>query len=308
MSNMTTETADDGINGKINRLRNSRAAKATRTVVFENRLAQFGLFIILLTSFVAIFAPYIAPYDPTTQNIATAQLEPPSAEHPMGTDQFGRDVFSRVIFGARISLQVGVGSVALALVAGVPLGLVSGYYKGYVDEAIMRFIDIVLAFPALIIGIAVVAVLGPSLINVAVAVGIVYIPRFARIARSGVLSVREEEYVTAARAIGDTDRSIIAKDVLPNTVAPIIVQASISLALAILIESALSFIGLGAPPPTPSWGRMLSNSRDFMQQAWWTVTFPGLAIMLAILGYNILGDALRDILDPKHDTKEGGNF
>lgn len=256
----------------------------------------------------AVFAPYVAPASPTEQNIADAQLEPPSIDHPMGTDQFGRDIFSRVIYGARISLQVGIVAVSFALLAGVPLGLVSGYFKGYVDEAIMRSMDVVFSFPAILLAIAVMAVLGQSLVNVMLAIGIVYTPIFARVTRSGVLSVREEEYVVAAKAIGDSDANIIRRDILPNVVAPIIVQATISLAFAILAESALSFLGLGTPPPTPSWGRMLSESRNFMQTAWWTVTFPGVAIMVTILGFNFLGDALRDTLDPKNDTETGGGI
>lgn len=290
------------------RWRRSRTVQTAQMVLYESRLAQLGLAIIAVLTFAAVFAPYVAPYDPSAQRIAEAQLEPPSLAHPMGTDQFGRDILSRVIYGARISLTVGLGSVGFAMAFGVPLGLVSGYYKGYIDEIIMRSMDIMFAFPALILAIGVMAVLGQSTINVIIAIGIVYAPRFARITRSGVLSVREEEYVTAAKTIGDTNVAIMRRDILPNVLAPIIVQASISLALAILVESALAFLGLGAPPPTPSWGRMLSESRDFMQQAWWTVTFPGAAIMITIFGYNFLGDALRDTLDPKHDTNSGGNL
>lgn len=290
------------------RLRDSQSYRTARRIFAKNRLAQVGLLITLAVIFSAAFAPFIAPYNPTEQNIAEAQLEGPSLDHPMGTDQFGRDILSRVIYGARISLEVGIIAVSFALLAGVPLGLIAGYYKGYVDEVIMRSMDVVFSFPAILLAIAVMAVLGQSLVNVMLAIGIVYTPIFARVTRSGVLSVREEEYVTAAKAIGDTDANIIRRDVLPNVVAPIIVQATISLAFAILAESALSFLGLGTPPPTPSWGRMLSESRNFMQSAWWTVTFPGLAIMITILGFNFLGDALRDTLDPKHDTESGGGI
>ncbi len=288
------------------RLRDSRSVRTGYRIFARNHLAQAGLLITLAVIVSAAFAPAVAIQDPTEQNIAEAQLDGPSLEHPMGTDQFGRDIFSRVVFGARISLLVGLVAVGVAILAGVPLGLFAGYFKGYVDETIMRGMDVLFAFPAILLAIAVMAVLGQSLVNVMLAIGIVYTPIFARVTRSGVLSVREEEYVTAAKAIGDTDARIIRHDVLPNVVAPIIVQATISLAFAILAESALSFLGLGTPPPTPSWGRMLSESRTFMETAWWTVAFPGLAIMITILGFNFLGDALRDTLDPKQDTESGG--
>lgn len=250
-----------------------------RAVVTENRLALLGLIITLGVILAAVFAPTLAPYDPTEQNVVEAQLEPPSPAHPMGTDQFGRDILSRVLFGAQLGLQVGIIAVGVAILAGVPLGLVAGYYRGYVDEAIMRSMDVLFSFPAVLLAIGMIAVLGQSLVNVMLAIGIVYTPIFARVTRSGVLSVREEAYVTAAKAIGDTDRSIVLRDVLPNVLAPIIVQATVSLAFAILAESALSFLDLGTPPPDPSWGRMLSDSRNFMQTAPWTVIFPGSAIM-----------------------------
>lgn len=292
----------------VERLRRTPAAQTAVQIFEQNRLAQLGLAITLVVVVSAVLAPYIAPADPTAQNIAEAQLDPPSLDHPMGTDQFGRDILSRVIYGAQLSLKVGVIAVGFSVVVGVPLGLVSGYFKGYVDEAIMRSMDILFAFPAILLAIAVMAVLGQSLVNVMLAIGIVYTPIFARVTRSGVLSVREEAYVTAAKAIGDSHANIIRRDILPNVIAPVIVQATISLAFAILAESALSFLGLGTPPPTPSWGRMLSESRNFMQTAWWTVFFPGLAIMVTILGFNFLGDALRDTLDPKHDTESGGGI
>lgn len=304
---MSSETTDSTTE-LLPRLRDNRSVETALRIFQENRLAQLGLVITLTVVFSAAFAPVVAPQDPTEQNIAEEQLEPPSLDHPMGTDQFGRDIFSRVVYGARLSLQVGLIAVGFALAVGVPLGLVSGYFKGYVDEIIMRSMDVLFAFPAILLAIAVMAVLGQSLVNVMLAIGIVYTPIFARVTRSGVLSVREESFVTAARSIGDTDLSIIRHDILPNVVAPIIVQATISLAFAILAESALSFLGLGTPPPTPSWGRMLSESRNFMQTAWWTVAFPGLAIMVTILGFNFLGDALRDSLDPKHDTESGGGL
>jgi peptide/nickel transport system permease protein len=279
-----------------------------RRVFADSRLALLGLAITLGVVATALAAPIIAPYDPTAQNIAEAQLLAPSLEHPMGTDQLGRDVFSRVLYGAQLSLRVGIIAVGVAMAAGVPLGLVAGFYGGYVDEAVMRGMDVLFSFPAILLAIAMVAILGQSTLNVMLAIGITYTPIFARVTRSGVLSVREETFVDAARAIGDTNRSILARDILPNVVAPIIVQATVSLAFAILAESALSFLGLGTPPPDPSWGRMLSNSRNFLQSAPWTALFPGLAIMLTILGFNFLGDGLRDTLDPQNDTESGGSI
>jgi len=301
-------TESDGARLDELRTRNSELFRTTRRIFVRNRLALVGLLITLGVVVAAILAPVIAPYDPSAQNIAEAQLEPPSIAHPFGTDQFGRDVLSRVLFGARLSLQVGVIAVGVAMAIGVPLGLFAGYYRGYVDEFVMRSMDVLFSFPAILLAIGMIAVLGQSLVNVMLAIGIVYTPIFARVTRSGVLSVREEAYVTAAKAIGDTDRSIILRDVLPNVVAPIIVQATVSLAFAILAESALSFLGLGTPPPDPSWGRMLADSRSFMQRAPWTVAFPGGAIMVTILGFNFLGDGLRDALDPRNDIETGGGF
>lgn len=290
------------------RVSRSRSIRVFREAVLGSRLGAVGFLIVTTVILMALFAPEIALHDPNEQNIATAQLAPPSLEHPMGTDQYGRDIFSRIVYGARLSLEVSVTAVSFAVLVGVPLGLLAGYYKGYTDEVIMRGMDIIFSFPAIVLAIAIMAVLGQSLVNLIIAIGVVYTPIFARVTRSGVLSVREEEYVTAAKSIGDSNFNVILKDVLPNVLAPIIVQATVSLAFAILAESALSFLGLGTPPPTPSWGRMLSSSRNFMETAWWTVTFPGIAIMITILGFNFLGDTIRDTLDPKHDSEAGGSI
>lgn len=290
------------------RVNRSRSIRVFREAVIGSRLGAVGFLIVTTVILMALFAPEIALHDPNEQNIATAQLAPPSLEHPMGTDQFGRDIFSRIVYGARLSLEVSVTAVSFAVLVGVPLGLLAGYYKGYTDEVIMRGMDVIFSFPAIVLAIAIMAVLGQSLVNLIIAIGVVYTPIFARVTRSGVLSVREEEYVTAAKSIGDSNFNVILKDVLPNVLAPIIVQATVSLAFAILAESALSFLGLGTPPPTPSWGRMLSSSRNFMETAWWTVTFPGIAIMITILGFNFLGDTIRDTLDPKHDSEAGGSI
>lgn len=309
MTDGETSTVTDGESSSEpsfrTRLAQRQVVRTGRKVLGANYLVQFGLVFLLLIVVVAALAPVIAPYDPSTQNFME-QLSPPSLDHPMGTDRFGRDIFSRVIYGARLSLEVSLVSVGFAMSVGVTLGLLSGYFSGYLDELIMRMMDMVFAFPAIILALTLIVVLGQSLVNVMIALGIVYTPIFARVTRSGVLSVREEEYITAAKAVGDTHFNIIRKDVLPNVVAPIIVQATVSFAFAILAESGLSFLGLGAPPPTPSWGRMLSQSRAFMQQAWWWSVFPGLAIMFTIMAWNFIGDGLRDVLDPKHDTEAGG--
>lgn len=287
------------------RFRDREIVRTTIKVFSRSHLALFGLLFLLLIAFLGIFAPWIAPYDPAAQDFSV-QLVPPSPDHPMGTDRFGRDVFSRVVFGARLSLQVSAVSVGFASAVGVTLGLLGGYFGGYLDELVMRTMDIVFSFPAILLALTLVVILGQSTLNIMIALGIVYTPIFARVTRSGVLSVREEEYIMAARAIGETDFNIIRKDVFPNVIAPIIVQASVSFAFAILAESGLSFLGLGAPPSVPSWGRMLSTSRSFMQTSWWWSFFPGLFIMLTILAWNFIGDGLRDILDPKHDAGDAG--
>lgn len=289
-------------------LRVQRSIRQTmKQIVLANYLTMLGAVVTGVVILVAVFAPVIAPYDPYAQDMVN-RFQSPSLIHLMGTDQYGRDVFTRVLYGARISLQVGLLAVGIAIASGVPLGLLSGYYGRYVDETIMRTMDILFAFPAILLAITLMAILGQSMVNLIVAIGVVYTPIFARITRSEVLSVREESYITAARAIGDSDFSIMTKDILPNVTAPIIVQATISIAFAILTEAALSFVGLGAPRPTASWGRMLSDSRQFMDHAWWTAVFPGLAIMITILVINFLGDGIRDTLDPKHDAETQGGY
>ena len=290
-----------------NMLRARRLIRTTRKIIFANYLTLFGAVITGVVVFTAVFAPVIAPHDPYAQDIAN-QFQAPSWTHLMGTDQYGRDVFTRVLYGARISLQVGLLAVGIAVGSGVPLGLLSGYYGRYVDETIMRTMDIMFAFPAILLAITLMAILGQSMLNLIIAIGIVYTPIFARITRSEVLSVREEQYATAARAIGDRDFAIMTKDILPNVLAPIIVQATISIAFAILTEAALSFIGLGAPRPEASWGRMLSDARQFMDHSWWTAVFPGFAIMITILAINFIGDGIRDTLDPKHDAEAKGGY
>ncbi len=267
----------------------------------RNPAAMTGLAIIIALIVIAIFAPFIAPYDPLQQNFRKA-LQPPSAEHLFGTDDVGRDILSRVIYGARISLRVGLIAVSISLSLGVLLGLIAGYYGGWVDTLISQVTDILLAFPGLLLALAIIAVLGPSLFNVMIAVGIGNIPVYIRVTRASTLSVRERDYVLAARTIGCRETGIMLRYVLPNVVPPILVLATLGVAGAILTAAGLSFIGLGAQPPTPEWGAMLTQGRQYLQRAWWFTLFPGLAIMVTVLAINTFGDALRDALDPRLRT------
>ena len=273
--------------------------QTTRRRLLRHPVGRIGLIIVALLIFVGIFGPLLSPYDPNAIDF-TNRFSPPTLSHPLGTDDFGRDTLSRVIHGARISLLVGVIAVSIAGTVGSFLGLIAGYTDHrWLDETIMRAMDVLFAFPAILLAIAILAALGKGIANAMIAIGLVYIPIFARIARGAVLSVRNEEYVLAARALG-TPRSVtLFRHILPNAIAPLIVETSLSLAFAILAEAALSFFGLGTPPPDPSWGRMLSEGRAYFQQSFWMALFPGLAIMLSVLGFNFLGDGLRDALDPK---------
>jgi peptide/nickel transport system permease protein len=266
--------------------------------VLHHRGAVVGGVVLLLVATLAVLAPLIAPYDPATMGTG-ASLAPPSAAHPFGTDTFGRDIYSRVLNGARISLSVGLVAVAIEASLGVVLGLVSGYYGGWIDGVMMRVIDVLLAFPGILLALAIVSVLGISLTNLMVAVGIGGVPSFARLIRGSTLSVKENLYVTVARSMGALDTSIMFRHILPNIISPFIVYATLRIAFAIIATSSLSFLGLGAKSPSPEWGVMLSDGREFMRVAPWVTTFPGLAIMLSVLGINLLGDGLRDVLDPR---------
>ncbi|OAT81842.1 peptide ABC transporter permease [Desulfotomaculum copahuensis] len=264
----------------------------------QNKIAIAGAVIVLALILAALLAPVLAPHNPLSGNIID-RLQAPSAAHWFGTDSQGRDVLSRIIYGSRISIQVGVISVGIALLIGTLIGAAGGYYGGWVDNVLMRVVDIMLAFPSILLAIAITAMLGPELKNAMIAIGVVNIPFYARIVRSTVLSVKETEYVEAARAIGGNDLRIIFRHVLPNCMAPVIVQTTMGIGTAILDAAGLSFLGLGAQPPTPEWGAMLSDGRSVMQQAPWMMFYPGLAIMLVVLGFNLLGDGLRDALDPR---------
>ncbi|MRN51570.1 ABC transporter permease [Paenibacillus monticola] len=264
----------------------------------KNKTAMVGLYIIVFFVLIAIFAPLIAPYG-FKEQVLVNRLKPPSSAHWFGTDDLGRDLFTRVMYGARISLWVGFFSVIASIFVGTILGILAGFYGKWIDMLISRLFDILLAFPSILLAIAIVAILGPSLQNALYAIAIVNIPTYGRLVRAKVLSLKSEEYITAARAIGMTNTRILVTHILPNSLTPIIVQGTLGIATAIIEAAALGFLGLGAQPPDPEWGKMLSDSRQFIQKAPWTVIFPGLSIMLTVLGFNLMGDGLRDVLDPR---------
>lgn len=264
----------------------------------KNRLAIVGIALIGAFLFMAIFASFITPYDPIEQDWQSVQ-KPPSRTHLLGTDELGRDLLSRIIHGARISIIIGLISVSIGLFFGTTVGLVAGYFSGWLDTVLMRLMDIMLAIPYVLLAIAIVAILGPGLGNTMIAIGIVTIPQFARIVRSSVLEIKSKDYVEAARALGASHWRIMLRHVMINALSPLIVQSTLTIASAILNAAALGFLGLGAQPPTPEWGVMLSDGRLLLLVAPWIVTFPGIAIMLSVLGFNIFGDGLRDALDPR---------
>lgn len=281
----------------INKKRRSQWLEVWRRLK-KNKAAMAGLFIISLLVFAAIFADFIAPEGFDDQDLYRRFI-PPGSNHFLGTDHLGRDIFSRIIYGSRISLQVGFIAVGIAAVTGGTLGAIAGYYGGKLDNTIMRLMDVLLAIPSILLAISIVAALGPGLVNVMIAVGIASIPSYARIVRASVLTIKDQEFVEAAKAIGANDFRIITKHILPNAMAPIIVQATLGVANAILSAAGLSFIGLGIQPPNPEWGAMLSAGRHYIRDYWHIATFPGLAIMLTIFSLNLFGDGLRDALDPR---------
>lgn len=278
-------TGDTYLKGAVRRLRRDKAAVG-------------GCIIIVALLILAIFAPFTTPYDPIKQNYNKLLLSP-SFAHPLGTDQYGRDLLTRIIFGCRYALLIGVGVVAIQLVVGVTLGLVAGYYGGFVDSIIMRMTDVMLAIPSVVLAMAIAGFLGGGIQNVIIAVGAIGWRGYTRLVRAQALSTKEETFVESARGIGCGDLRIILRHILPYTLAPVIAYTSLSVGIAILWAAALSFLGLGAQPPTPEWGAMLADGREFMGDAWWIATFPGIAIMITVLGFNFFGDALRNALDPK---------
>jgi len=288
---MTTITASSPTVARISRRR--RLANALR-----DPSIAVGATIIVLFVLAALFAPLLSPNDPLAQNVAQG-LKPPSAEHLLGTDKLGREILSRLLYGARISLFVGISVVALAGTLGTLLGVIAGYLGGWADEALMRITDIFFAFPALILAMAIAGALGPSLQNALIAISAVTWPVYARLIRGQVLALKEREFVLAARTVGVPERQIVLRHLLPNTLAPLLVQASFDMGGAITAVAGLSFIGFGAQPPTPEWGVMISEGRNYMATQWWLAAFPALAILLVVGGFNLLGDGLRDLLDPR---------
>lgn len=264
----------------------------------KNKAAVVGLVILVFLVILAIFADFVAPFDYRTQDLSNA-FATPNAVNWFGTDNFGRDVFSRVVYGTRISLQIGFIAVGIALVLGGTLGALAGYYGGLFDTLLMRLVDIMLAVPTILLAISIVATLGTGIVNLMIAVGVSSVPSYARLVRASVMSIKQTQYIEAARAMGTKNSKIILKHVLPNTLAPVIVQATIGVAGAILSAAGLGFIGLGIQPPNPEWGNMLSAGRHFIREFHHLTTFPGVAIMITILSLNLLGDGLRDVLDPK---------
>ena len=272
--------------------------------LWRNKTAVAGLLVITLFVLTAILAPFLSPHNPVEASLYD-QIKPPiwaeggTWTNILGTDDLGRDILSRLVYGARVSLLVALATVGIAVFFGSILGAISGYYKGSVDNIIMRFMDILLAFPHILLAIVIMAYLGPGLTNAMIAIGIIYIPRFARIVRASVLEECEKDYVTASRSVGARDWRIIFVTIFPNCLAPLIVQTTLGFASAILDAAALGFLGLGAQPPTPEWGAMIAMGRSHILRAWWVMTFPGIAILFAVLGFNLFGDGLRDALDPR---------
>ncbi|MCK5534839.1 ABC transporter permease [bacterium] len=268
----------------------------------HNKLAFWGFVIILLLTFQACLVPFIAPYNPAQQNISN-RLSPPSCKHLLGTDELGRDVFSRILYGTRISLSVGFVAVGVAVLVGTLLGLWAGFFGGWVDSLIMRLVDVMLCFPTFFLILMVIAFLSPNIFTIMLVIGLTSWPGLARMVRGECLSMREREFIQAAKLVGLKNNRIIFVHLLPNVLTPILVTATFGIGSAILTESALSFLGLGVQPPTPSWGNILTAGKDYIHTAWWLSFFPGVAILITVLAYNLLGEGLRDILDPKMGDK-----
>lgn len=267
-------------------------------IFFRNKLTLAGFLLVGLVAAIGVLAPVIAPYDPNFMNMPE-RLQAPSAAHLFGTDEMGRDILSRVMYGARISIAVGVIIVAVSAAIGVVLGSVSGYFGGKADQAVLAVTDMILAFPSMVLALALTAAMGPGLLNTMLAVIIVRIPMYTRLMRGQVLAVKEQQYVRAARTFGEKPFWIVARHIVPNCLTPLMVQMTLGIGDAILIASSMSFIGLGAQPPTPEWGAMISTARVYAIDQWWYAAFPGLSILITIMGFNLIGDGIRDILDPR---------
>ncbi|MDN4525685.1 ABC transporter permease [Fictibacillus fluitans] len=294
---MSTETVTASIASASRDKKREKNFVKTWKRLLKNKMAIVGLVIIALQLIMTVAAPILVDYDPNKQNLALSELPPGTDGHWMGTDNYGRDIWSRLVYGARISLFVGLGAVSLGLIGGVVLGLLAGYYRR-LDGIIMRFVDLLFAFPGILLAMLIIAILGTSLVNVVIAISIWSIPTCARIVRGSVLSVKKQEYIMAMKSLGASDGRILFKHVLPNCTAPIIVFATMRMATAILSTASLSFLGLGAQPPTPEWGAMIAAGQDFMWSSPHMIIIPGIAIMLVVFAFNVVGDALRDALDP----------
>lgn len=297
----TTDVEQPTVRDRVNRL-TRRFLRVYSNLDFS---ARVSLWLIVSIVFIAVFADIVAPYDPTAPDYG-ASVQGPTLEHPMGTDLTGRDVLSRVIHGTRISLLVGVVAVSIAVAVGVTIGSIAGFRGGYTDEILMRGVDIMISFPSLILALALVGAVGASLQNIILVIAIVYTPQYARLIRGDVLSVKEEEFVEAARGTGLSELKVLRKHVIPNAFTPVFVQATFHVATAIIFEASLSFLGLGVQPPTPTWGVLIADGRQYLPEGWWISTFPGLAIMFTVLAFNIFGDGLRDELDPQSQTTQEG--
>jgi peptide/nickel transport system permease protein len=274
-----------------------RSSQAVVRRFVRQRSAVIGAVVLLVMALGAIFAPWLTPYDPARVTPREA-LQAPSSTHPLGTDHFGRDLLARILYGGSISLRIGLMAVSIGATVGILLGALAGYRGGWIDEAISRLLDVMLAFPGILLALAVVAVLGPDLWNLMIAVGVGSIPGFARLVRGQMLAAREVDYVLAARTLGCSGPAIVARHIMPNVMAPVVVYGTLAVATAILAGASLNYLGLGAKPPTAEWGLMLAESRDQFRAAWWLATFPGLAIMATVISINLLGDGLRDAFDP----------
>jgi len=273
--------------------------KKVLQTLYQNKLAMAGLLIVTILVVCAAFAPLIAPHDPVEQDYSSTLLPPLSKNHVLGTDALGRDILSRIIYGTRYALLIGVAVVSIEVFIGMLLGLTAGFYGGFIDNILMRLYDVMLAIPTIVLALAIAGALGGGIINMIIAIGVSGWREFARLARGTTLSIKENTYVESARSIGASDFRIIVKHILPNLLGPVIVFVSLYIPFAILWAAALSFLGLGAQPPLPEWGAIISGGRDYLSTAWWIATFPGLAIMFTVLGFNFLGDGLRDALDPR---------
>lgn len=293
---MAAETSEKRIDVSPTRRRLRLLASRVR----RSRLASLGLVFLTVFLLIAAFAPQLAPFNPGQMHIPD-RLQGPTTTYLFGTDQYGRDLFSRVVLGTRTAMQVALAVPAVAMSIGVPVGLVSAYFGGRLDNALMRVMDAIFAFPAVLLGLTIVAVFGQGLGNIIAALGVVFIPQFARVTRGSALSAMSQDHVKAARSLGASHPRILALHVFPFCVSAILVQATITAALAIIVEASLSFLGVGVPPSTPSWGVMLREGKGFLGSAWWFSVFPGVAIILNVLGFNLLGDGLRDVLDPRSD-------